>query len=120
MAEMFRDKSRKWLTAIRTGGLSLRKQIEIDTETQEEQLPPGPTGDYERFLPPSLYSLAENIERNPQYLRECFAYMLVTMADAYDSLDHRNSPDYSGTELQDDCQATRELARSFKIPPHSV
>lgn len=112
--ETFREKAAKIIDAARTGGLSLREEIEV---VAENKLSKGTTVDYERFLPESLFNLAENLERNPQYLRECFAYMLVTMADAYDSMDHRVSKAGADTELQDDCHAVRELARSFDIPP---
>ncbi|GEM_PF-6277042 len=111
-----------WLRVLVTGGMSLRREVALSPEEPEEieaeaALRPGPDGDYERFLPPSVYTLRENVERNPQYLRESFAYMLGIMADAYDSLDHQNSPSRRGTELQDDCQAVRELSRRFDIPP---
>lgn len=108
-----RERYRTWSRAVSTGGLSLRKQVTLPRQTV---LPEGPTGDYERFLPPSLHTLAENLERNPGYLRQCFGYMLVTMADAYDSMDHASTADNRGTALQDDCHAVRELARSFDIP----
>ncbi len=109
------EKVHTLLEALSTGELSLREETPDIAEMAAEDLPPGPEGDYGHFLPISPLSLAENIQQNPNYLRECFGYMLMTMSEAYDSLDHQNSPDYFGTDLQDDCRKVRELASSFTI-----
>lgn len=49
---------------------------------------------------------------NPKELRRQFHIGLIELADKFDSLDHHYGPT-GGTEIQDDCMAVRELARSL-------
>ncbi len=46
-------------------------------------------------------------------IRKEFHVQLIELADQFDSHDHQHSPDGRGTELQDDCQAVRQLAREL-------
>lgn len=104
------------LDAINTGGFSLSEEIkpeEPEISDAEAKELPALYPDYERFLPETVGSLEEQIERNPNFLRESFHYMLITMSEAYDSLDHQHSPDRLRTTLQYDTFAVRELVKKL-------
>jgi len=114
-----RTKSRRLLSAIeavRTGGLSLRREIAAAEAYQPRERceTTAPEAYYSRFLPDRVGTVKENLDENPDFLKECFWATVIDVADAYDSLDHYYSP-LSGrlmTDLQDDCQAVREFVRS--------
>jgi hypothetical protein len=53
-----------------------------------------------------------NIASDDTKRRGEFAIRLIELADDFDRIDHEFGP-LGGTDLQDDCQAVRELARSF-------
>lgn len=114
-----KDKVRSVLDVVAGGRLSLSKVVEVEPVdpttseeelTPEEDLLPGIKPDYERFLPPSPYSLEENLEKDPDYLRKCLVDTLINMSWAFDSLDHQTSSVVGGTEVQHDCLMVRELA----------
>jgi hypothetical protein len=116
MNEKLRKRLFTVIDVVRSGGLSLREQVVLEPIKEPTKQRPGIKPDYERFLPPTIGSLTENIEYNPNFLRESFAYMLVTMANAYQSLNSAHGENSTINALSDDCMSVIGLARSFDIP----
>jgi hypothetical protein len=97
--------------------LGFTSLVDMGLEPDPELLlAPGPSPNYERYLPPSPYSLEEELARDPEYLRRSFVWTLRRIARDYDSLDHDHNPDLANSALQSDCEAVRKLASSFDIP----
>ncbi len=60
-------------------------------------------------------TLSRDVMMDPLRLREEFHIQLIELANMFDDLDHECGP-MGGSELQDDCQAIRELTRKEMHP----
>ena len=83
-----------------------RKRQETDTS---ESLP-APEDDRALVIDLGKITLSRDVTMDPLRLREEFHIQLVELANLFDHLDHEVGP-MGGTELQDDCQAIRDLTR---------
>lgn len=92
-----------------------RRRQAISEAVAEEAEQTGPAVNPEIKAILGRVTLTGDPEMDSLTIREEFHIRLIELADQFDHLDHEISPSGS-SELQDDCQAVRELTRKKMHP----